>query len=101
MSEKIVIDSEEVEEQENQQTPKSDFVDVSKNFLNQINTKLALFMFLVGMIIFSDLFIEKIISRFDGAVEGLTTTTKGTIIQLTLYSIVLIMIDLMIQWGWL
>lgn len=76
---------------------RDDFSSMLIDLLKRINFKIAIFLFLVGIFIFSDLFIEMILSKFSGAVEGNETTTKGTILQLLFMSISYIMLDLLVQ----
>ena len=47
------------------------------------------------MIIFSDIFINGIIGKFQNTLHGECTTTKGTILQLTFLVIGYIIIDLL------
>lgn len=100
MSEKIVLDCDENED-EVDDNKKSDFVAVSGNIISSINYKLGFFMFLLGMIIFSDLFIEKILASFGNSVDGETPTTKGTMIQLLIFVLLMMMLDVLIKWEWL
>jgi hypothetical protein len=96
MSEPI-LDDEEVEEN----SKKTDFVKLGGNFLTSINYKIAFFLFLIGMVIFSDIFIDGVLSKFDGSVSGECTTTKGTMIQLLLLCLGYIIIDLLVRLNWI
>ena len=80
---------------------KSDFVRIGGNVLGSINLKMAFFLFLLGMLIFSDVFIDGILSKMDGNVQGECTTTKGTLIQLLLLCLSYIVLDLFTKAGWL
>jgi hypothetical protein len=100
MSDPIILDCDENED-ELDNGKKSDFVAVSGNIISSINYKLGLFMFMLGMLVFSDLFIEKILGGLGGAVDGECTTTKGTIIQLVMFVILMLALDVLIKWGWL
>ena len=77
---------------------KSDFMKVGGGVLIDINYKISAFLFMMGMFIFSDIFIDKIMTQFEGAVDGECTTTKGTMIQLICLVIGYIIIDLVIQY---
>jgi len=79
---------------------KSDFVKVGGNILTSINYKITLFLFVLGLIIFSDVFIDNVLSKFDDAVSGECTTTRGTLLQLTMLCLGYIIIDLLVQSGW-
>lgn len=75
---------------------KTDFIDVGRNILSSINYKIAFFIFVIGFIIFSDLFISSFLNSIDGAVDvdGIVTT-KGTIVQLMVLTIAYIVVDLL------
>lgn len=74
---------------------KSDLVKVSGSILGDINIKLAIVVFITGMLVFSDLFIDNFLSKINRAVDGENATTKGTIIQLTVLVIIMIIVDLL------
>lgn len=79
----------------------TDFVQISGNIFSNINYKLAFFMFFIGMIIFSDVFIDGVLSHMGSDLaDGECPTTKGTIIQLLLYTVILIVMDLLIKAEW-
>lgn len=59
-----------------------DFPSMATDLMKSINWKLGFLIFIFGIFIFSDLFIENFVSQFSGAVEGDCPTTKGTVIQL-------------------
>ena len=80
---------------------KSDFVNVTGNIIQDINYKLVLFMFIFGMFIFSDIFIDGFLSKFNNTVQGECTTNKGSIIQLTIYCTLLLILDLVIKWKFI
>lgn len=98
MSEPILPETDEyVDDDES----KSDFMKVSGNIFSNIPYKLTVFMFIVGMIIFSDLFIDNFLHGISGAVDGENPTNKGTMIQLLTYSLMLIILHLLIGYEWL
>lgn len=76
---------------------RDDFSSMLIDLLRRVNLKVAILLFLVGIFIFSDIFIEMILSKFSGTVDGFETTTKGTILQLLFMSISYIILDLLIQ----
>lgn len=53
------------------------FLDLAKN----INLKMCLFIFLLFIVINSDIFIENILANINGAALGNCATTNGTLIQ--------------------
>lgn len=99
MSDKIVLDDEHDDQPKD--LKKSDLMAVSGNLITSINYKLGLFMFVLGVLVFSDVFIEKILGRMGGMVDGEITTTKGATVQLVIFILLMLFIDVMIQWGWL
>lgn len=83
------IDFDDVEEEMDNNSRRPDsFIDMFADFFSGVNYKIIFFLFIIFMFINSDIFIEKVLSRFDGAVEGRSTiTNKGTFVS----SIVLIL----------
>lgn len=80
---------------------KTDFVEISQGIVGCINVKVAFFLFLLCMIIFSDVFIDNVLMKIPESVESGCTTTKGTLIQIAIVSTVYILIDLLVQKKWL
>lgn len=78
----------------------TDLCNVSSNVISEIPFKLAFFMFFIGMVIFSDAFTSTVLVNIDNTLDDDLPTTKGTIIQLTIYTICLVIVDLMITYGW-
>jgi hypothetical protein len=76
---------------------KSDFVSVGGNVLQNINIKVAVLLLIIGMILFSDIFIDGVLAKINGTVHGECTTTKGTMIQLIMLVLSYIVIDLLVQ----
>lgn len=113
MSEEIILpgedskDEPENDEEEERSTSrkrkakKTDFMQMSGNLLTNISIKMSFILFFLGMIIFSDLFIDGFLNKFDGTVHGECTTTKGTVIQLLMLVFAYIVMDLVIKYGWL
>ncbi len=78
---------------------KTDLMKMTGNLLSNINYKVAFLLFVISMIIFSDVFIEGVLSGIDGTVEGDCTTTKGTMLQLMFMVIIYILLDLIVQYD--
>jgi hypothetical protein len=76
---------------------KTDFVKLSSGVFHDINIKVGLILFLIGIFIFSDLFIDGILSKVSDATHGECTTTKGTFIQLFIYFISYLLVDYLAQ----
>jgi hypothetical protein len=79
----------------------TDFMNVSGNILTSINYKVTFLLFVVGMLLFSDVFIENVLIKFNDTVDGECTTTKGTMIQLILLIISYIVLDLLVKYKFL
>jgi len=80
---------------ENDEVQKTDFMKLSGNLLSNINYKMVFIIFFIGMLIFSDIFIENVISRFSDAVYHESVTSKGTMIQLLFLCLAYIIFDLL------
>ncbi len=76
-----------------------DFPSMTADLFSNINFKAAIFLFMIGILIFSDVFIENILSSFSGASASGEATTKGTVIQLFVLVLGYLIIDLLIQGG--
>jgi len=85
----------------NTETKKSDFVTLGGNVITSIDYKMVIFLFFIGLIIFSDLFINNFLTYFNNAVIDDNTTTKGTIIQLLIYNLCYIVFDLLNKGGFI
>lgn len=112
MSEEIKIDDEGYatdddtddgteDEKPKKKSKRSDFVKVISNMVGSLNIKVAFFLFFIGMIIFSDVFIDGFLSSFPDSSNGDCTTTKGTMIQLTLFVMAYLVLDLLVQADWI
>jgi hypothetical protein len=75
----------------------SDFITMFYDLFNTINYKVALLLFLLGVILFSDIFIESFLIGIPGAVDGDTPTSKGTTVQLILQIFGYVMFDLLVS----
>lgn len=78
---------------------KTDFVNASSSVIGNINFKLIFYMFLLGIILFSDLFISNVLTHIPDSVDGEYVTNKGTMIQLLVYSLGLLVFDLVIKYD--
>lgn len=77
---------------------KTDFMQLTGNLITDINYKVAFLLFVIGMIVFSDVFIDNVISKIDGTVDGEITTSKGTILQLLFLVIGYVIADLVVKY---
>lgn len=82
-------------------TKKTDFVKISSNLVSNISIKIGFFLFIIGMFIFSDIFIDGILSNIPDTVHGECTTTKGSMIQLLLFVIAYLILDIAVKFEWL
>jgi hypothetical protein len=76
---------------------RDDLIGMSLGFAQNLNYKVAMFLFFASLMIFSDLFIEQILMKFKGSVEGDCPTSKGTIIQITFLVLFYLVIDLLVK----
>lgn len=76
---------------------KNDLIGLSGDLITSLNFKLASFVYLIGVMIFSDVFAENILSNISGIYENGEISTKGTMIQLLLLCIVILIMDLLIK----
>ena len=76
----------------------SDFPSMGVDLLKKINFKVAFFMFLIGLFIFSDIFIEKCLPKSCRDVTN-STNSYGTVVQMTILVLAYIVIDLLSQSG--
>lgn len=76
-----------------------DFVSIGLGFIKNINIKVAVFIFLFGLFIFSDVFIESVLNKFNNASRGMESTTKGTVIQLLFLTLFYIITDMLVKFN--
>jgi hypothetical protein len=74
---------------------KSDFVDIGSTIFNHLNFKIALILFFIGVIIFSDLFVEYILKHGNGLTEDNNPTTNGVLVQIGMLTFFYLIIDLL------
>jgi hypothetical protein len=85
----------------NSDPKKTDFIEVSGSIISNINIKMAIFLFFTGMVIFSDIFSDNFLNNMDGAIHGEITTTKGTVIQLVVFVLCYLILDLLVKGEWI
>lgn len=88
-----LVDPEEEEEIKKPEVD-SDFPSMGVDLLKKMNFKVAFFVFLLGIFIFSDVFIEALPDRYQ---DGLMPNTHGTFIQLLSLTVGYLIIDLLAQ----
>jgi hypothetical protein len=67
----------------------------------KINFKVALLLFIVGLFIFSDVFINQVISSFSNCTDMGMCNTKGTMLQLGFLCLAYVIIDLLVATDFL
>ena len=70
-----------------------DFPSMLWSFLSNINWKLAIIMFIIGVIIFSDVFINMFIAKIPNTMNVNIVNSKGSVIQLLCYTLSLVLAD--------
>lgn len=76
----------------------TDFVNITGGVMSNINYKLAIYMFVFGLFLFSDVFVDGFLSYVPNTIDGEYTTNKGTTVQLLLFVLLLVIFDLLIQY---
>lgn len=76
---------------------KTDLMKISGGVLSNINYKVGFLLFFIGMLIFSDIFIDNVLpaTMHDGA--GCPNTV-GTVTQLTMLVLIYIVLDLLVKY---
>lgn len=72
-----------------------DFISMGSDLLRKVNWKIAVFIFIAGIFIFSDVFIANILTKCNDCENDGIASSKGTMVQLMFMSIFYILIDLM------
>lgn len=75
----------------------NDFPSMGVDLLKRINFKVGFFLMILGMFLFSDLFVETVLSEHQRS--GDMPNTIGTTIQLIIFILAYIVIDLLVQGG--
>ncbi len=78
-----------------------DFPSMVTDLLKGMPWKISMFLFMLMIFIYSDIFVELFLNSIDGAVEGDSPTSKGTLIQIIITIICYIVLDLLVQGGFL
>ncbi len=101
ISYKDTVDSDGYTEENGEKIHKTDFISITTSLIKNINYKMGLFLFFVCMIIFSNLFNDKVLTMFDNATYNDCANSKGTIIQITMLVLVYLILDLIQKAGWI
>ena len=74
-----------------------DFASMVRDFFRNLNIRVALFLFITGVIIFNDIFVNNVLNLMNDTVYNGTATSKGVIVQLMFLVIAYLIIDLLVQ----
>ena len=94
---KALAIAKETEQQPLKKTDRDDFGNMATVFFGKINFKIAIFIFIFGVFIFSDMFIEHVLSKIKDSSSGGESTTKGTLIQLLILVLFYLICELLVQ----
>ena len=83
--------------QSSKRTHRDDLGGMVSDFFGRFNVKIAIFIMIFGLFIFSDLFIENVLLHIKDATSADTTTTKGTMIQMLIIVLFYLVIDMLVQ----
>lgn len=87
----------------NKSSKPEDFTPVLRDMAKGINYKLVGFLCMIFLFLTSDIFMEKILDKFDGAVDfpgrSPVATSYGTILQMMLLALLYIVTDALIGFG--
>lgn len=75
------IEYDDFEDEDLDKKRPDDLTSAFMGFFSTLNYKLLLFLFLIFLLVTSDIFVEKILGKIDGATSHRDPTTKGTFIQ--------------------
>ncbi len=75
----------------------SDLIKIGGDILTDINYKVLAILFLICIIIMSDVFIMHVLSKSKDAVSGTNTTTKGTFLQIASICLGYVVSDFMVK----
>jgi hypothetical protein len=92
-TEKLIDDNVSVKQEQND----GDFPSMGVDLIKRINFKVAFFIFILGLFIFSDIFIEILPTSYQDGTN--CTNSYGTVVQMVILVILYIIIDLLNQSG--
>ncbi len=72
-------------------------IDLLINFIKNLSYSKAFLLFIFSFIIFSDIFVEYFVSKFNGAVSNGIPNTYGTSIQICSLCIIFLLMDSMVS----
>lgn len=78
---------------------RDDFPSIFMDIIKKIPVRKSIWLFIAGLIIFSDIFISGMLTNFDNTLDMNCANTKGTIIQLLFLCLSYILIDLLAEGG--
>lgn len=76
-----------------------DFPSLFADLFLKINWKMAFFLFIIFIVLTSDVFIDKCLRKIPGSVTNMTSTNKGSIIQGVFLVLFFIIMDGIISSG--
>jgi hypothetical protein len=94
----VISDKKPVKATEPDET-NSDFPSMGVDLIKRINVKIAVFLLIIGLFVFSDIFIEKFLASPNFQDGTGCTNTTGTSVQLIILVLSYIVIDLLSQGG--
>lgn len=77
----------------------SDMMHAVVDALTKVNYKLAFFVFFIFLFITSDIFVNKVLGHFSGAVEHQEPTLRGATLQGLFMVLLFLLMDLLIRAG--
>lgn len=84
--------------EDDSKSKKTDLMNLSGGVISNINYKVGFLLFFIGMLLFSDIFIENALpaTMHDGA--G-CPNTSGTVTQLTVFVLIYLVLDLLVKYD--
>ena len=76
---------------------RGDFPNMTYDLLSKAHIKIAIFIFFIGLFIFSDLFIGQILSIIPNTTDLNCANTKGTMIQMGVLCMSYLVVDVLTQ----
>ena len=98
-----MVDYETIEEPDDiSKSDGHDFPAMTLSLFGKVNIKVAVFLFILSVLIFSDIFVRNVLIGFGTAVDQVNCpTTSGTLIQITMLVIGYIILDLLVQGNYI